>query len=172
MPFFLVRRSELEAVQRELRQARAHAREAKHRAIAAESAAEVLRHQLDRSETERTDINLKLIRVGFGINPFTDPLTETSVQPAPTPDAEPDFPQMLATASHEEIQTTFVRQAAEQFGNNLPKIARFVEKKMAQYYAQRDAPQLVTQQEMDQAAKVAADLERAMDEGAREARKE
>ena len=158
-------------LRRALRHARSLLREARGRAAAADKLAGVLTEQLARSERERTDAQLKLLRITCGINPFAEEMQQTSVLPAAS--AEPAAPvQISATASPDEVRATFVRRGMELYGKDLRKVARYVEKQQEEYYAHREAPQIVSPDELAAAAKVAADLEAALLEGAAAAAKE
>lgn len=166
-----VRRSELDLCRKERRQALALHRESQQRAITAERTVDILQGQLERSELERTSATLKLVRVGFGINPFAEEFTQqTSVLPQGS-DAEPPRPAIGPDSSPAEVQASFVREAAERFGNDLRKISRYVEQKQAEFYAHRPAPAIVSPAEIAQAEQVRRDLEAAIEEGAREAAK-
>lgn len=160
-----VRRSLLDLARGRTKRLRARLRQAREREAAAEARAAALSEQLARSERERTDVAYKLMRVGYGINPFAEELVQPGVLPPEPPATNPD-PGIRPGSTAEEVQATFVRQGMEMFGGDLRKVARFVEKKQAEYYAHRERPAIVSREELSAAAAVAADLTAALEEGA------
>jgi hypothetical protein len=136
---------------------------------------DVLTHQLDLSQRNAADLQLKLLRVGFGINPFHELYVAAqggnSVLPDPSP-SEPDPNQPRPGASAEEVQATFVREAMELYPGNMRRIKQHVEKRQGQYYAGQMIPDTVNPAEMAAARQVQADMLAAIEEGRREAEKE
>lgn len=121
-----------------------------------------LSESLKRSERERVDLQTKLLRVSFGINPFAEliqaPAAAEQAQQANDFSLRPDM-------SDEEIQKTFTAEAMQLYGGNLAKVTRFVQARMDEFYQHRDRPPVLTDAERQRAAAVAADLEAAIREG-------
>lgn len=173
MPWPWVRRSKLSTYRRLYNDAAARMLEADKRALAAESASDVLRHQLELCQRERTDLQYKLLRVGFGINPFYEvagPDQGTILPQQPDPAAE--FNTIRPGASPDEVRATFVREAMDLGYKDLRKISRHVEARQDEYYAGRERPSVLSPEELVAAAEVAADLAAAIEEGAAAAAKE
>lgn len=130
----------------------------------------MLRGAFERSERERTDLQLKLLRVGFGINPFAEMFVpETTGAPADAPDAPEDFT-VRQGMSEEEVQTTFVREARAKYGDNPRGVRDFVEQRQADFYANRSRQQIVSTEDMIRAKKVEADILASIAEGQAAAR--
>jgi hypothetical protein len=132
--------------------------------------ADILAEQLRIAQQERSDLQLKLLRVGFGINPFHELVAGTEDRSSVLPDASPSTvppKQAQPWMSAEEVQATYVQEAAQLFPGNLQKIAAHVNRRQAEFYEGRGrvASTPVSAEEMRAARAVEDDVLAAIEEG-------
>lgn len=106
---------------------------------------------LERSEAERKELTVKLLRVGFGYPPFDAPTLSPAPQAA---EATEPQPQLNALSSAEEVRRAFLEEGYRLYGGDVRKLMRHIERRQAEFYEGRTSP-----------AVVAADIESAISEG-------
>jgi hypothetical protein len=132
-------------------------------------AREELQSALRRSETERTDLQTRLLRVGYGYPPFHDKVAAAAPQDS-TPAAPPKDFTIHPDMTEDEVRLAFTQEAMHLYGGNMRAITNHVELKQQEYYQFRHRPPVLSHSEAEAAAKVAADIESAIEEGRRAAR--
>jgi hypothetical protein len=136
----------------------------------ARGAREELREALRRSEVERSDLQMSLLRVGFGYAPFAVPEPVAAPTPEPITPSDP-LDAITPGMSAEQVQRIFTEEAVGKYGNNLRKIRDHVEQRQEDYYRFRNRAPILSEREKAAAAAVAADVEAAIAEGRAEAEK-
>lgn len=168
-----VKRSEMAKYRRMYNEQCALARGNKAMADEYRGSRDELRDALRRSDIERSDLQLKLLRISYGYPPFPDVTPPASPNPDPVAPAQEYGPTAITPdMTDEQVQATFVREGAELYGNNMRKITQHVELRQAEYYQFRSRKPILTDAEMAAATRVTQDLEAAINEGRAAAERE